>query len=59
MSLDIHQIAEAFCSYRFAVTYPYMAGEIKWNIVGCEELIGREAVIYRLEELSHEKSKSA
>ena len=38
MSLDIHQIAEAFCSYRFVQTYPYMADEIKWNIVGEEEL---------------------
>ena len=47
MSLDIDQIAEAFCSYRFDVTYPYMADEIKWNIVGREELMGREAVIYR------------
>jgi len=45
MSLDIDQIAEAFCSYRFAVTYPYMADEIKWNIVGRGELMGREAVI--------------
>jgi len=47
MSLDIYQIAEAFSSYRFAVTYPYMADEIKWNIVGEEELVGREAVIAR------------
>jgi hypothetical protein len=39
------QIAEAFCSYRFVETYPYMADEIKWNIIGREELIGREAVI--------------
>ena len=45
MSLNIDQIAEAFCSYRFAVTYPYMADEIKWGIVGREELVGREAVI--------------
>ena len=45
MSLDIDQIAEACCSYRFVVTYPYMADEIKWNIVGREELMGREAVI--------------
>ena len=45
MSLDIYQIAEAFCSYRFAVTYPYMADEIKWSIVGKEELVGRDAVI--------------
>ena len=47
MSLNIDQIAEAFCSYRFAATYPYMADEIKWNIVGREELMGREAVIGR------------
>lgn len=47
MSLDIDQIAEAFCNYRFAETYPYLADEIKWNIVGTEELVGREAVIDR------------
>ncbi len=45
MSLNMDQIAEAFCSHRFAETYPYMADEIKWNIIGREELIGREAVI--------------
>ena len=47
MSLNIDQIAEAFCSYQFVVTYPYMADEITWNIVGREELMGREAVIDR------------
>lgn len=45
MSLNIEQIAEAFCSHRFGETLPYMADEIKWNIVGREELVGREAVI--------------
>ena len=50
MSLDIYQIAEAFSSWRFAETYPYMADEIKWNIVGREELMGRAAVIARCEE---------
>jgi hypothetical protein len=39
MSLNIDQIAEAFCSHRFGVTYPYMADEIRWNIVGKEERI--------------------
>jgi len=47
MSLSIDQIAEAFCSYRFVVTYPYKANEINWNIIGREELIDREAVIAR------------
>ena len=28
MSLNIDRIAEAFCSYRFVVTYPYIADEI-------------------------------
>ncbi len=47
MSLNIEQIAEAFCSYKFVETYPYMADAIKWNIVGREDFIGREAVIAR------------
>ena len=47
MSLDISQIAEAFCSHRFAEAYPYMADEIKWNIVGKEVFTGRAAVIER------------
>jgi len=47
MSLDIYQIAEAFSSQRFAAAYPYMADEIKWNIVGREELMGQEAFINR------------
>ena len=45
MSLNIEQIAEAFCSHKFGETFPYMADEIKWNMIGREELIGREAVI--------------
>jgi uncharacterized cupin superfamily protein len=50
MSLNSDQIAEAFCSHRFAETYPYMAEEIKWNIIGREELVGREAVIHQCRE---------
>ncbi len=46
-SLAIDQIAEAFCSHRFVLTYPHMADEIKWHIVGREELVGRKAVIDR------------
>jgi SnoaL-like domain len=45
MSLNMDQIAEAFCSHRFVETYPYMADEIKWEIVGREQLVGREVVI--------------
>ena len=49
MSMEIDQIAEAFCSHQFAVAYPYMADEIQWHIVGRERLIGREAVIDQCE----------
>ena len=45
MSLTVEQIAEALCSHRFTEVFPYMADEIKWNMIGREELIGREAVI--------------
>ena len=45
MSLNMDQIAEAFCSHKFVETYPYMADEIKWNIIGREKLVGQEAVI--------------
>jgi hypothetical protein len=47
VSLEIDQIAEAFCSHRFVMTHPYMADEIRWNIIGREELVGRGAVIDR------------
>ncbi len=42
LSLDIRLFAEAFCIHKFIETYPDMAGEIKWNIVGREELIDNE-----------------
>ncbi len=45
MSLTNEQIAETFCSWRFAETYPSMAGDIRWNIIGQGELVGKEAVI--------------
>lgn len=45
MSLTMDQIAEAFCSHRFVETFPYMAEDIQWNMIGKEECIGREAVI--------------
>ena len=50
MSLEVHQIAEAFCRWRFTRSYPYLADEIKWNVVGKKEYVGREAVIARCEE---------
>jgi hypothetical protein len=50
MSLERHQIAEAFCRWKFTEVYPYFADDIKWNAVGRKEYVGREAVIARCEE---------
>jgi hypothetical protein len=35
MSLNIDQIAEAFCRHRFVVTYPYMADAVAGDAVNC------------------------
>lgn len=45
MSMNIDQIAESFSKHGFAATYSSMADDIKWNIVGGQELVGRDAVI--------------
>jgi len=50
MSLENHQLAEAFCRWKFTEVYPYFADEIKWNAVGRNEYVGREAVIAQCEE---------
>lgn len=45
MSLDIENIARTFCSWKFPDTYQYMANDIRWNVIGRGESVGREAVI--------------
>lgn len=39
------EIAEAFSNGNFKVTYPYLAEDIKWNIVGDNNLNGKIEVI--------------
>lgn len=43
--MNINQIAESFSKHAFATTYPSMVDDIRWNVVGGEELVGRDAVI--------------
>lgn len=45
MKLDIRQIAEAFSTGNFQSTYPYLAGDIKWEIAGDRILQGKDEVI--------------
>jgi ketosteroid isomerase-like protein len=37
--------AEAFSGHRFAEAYPALADDVRWDLVGQETLVGRQAVI--------------
>jgi ketosteroid isomerase-like protein len=39
------QIAEAFSRHDFAATYPHMADDIRWTVVGDRVIAGRDGVI--------------
>ena len=43
--LTTRQVAEAFSGHRFDLTIPYLADDIRWNLVGQELLGGKAAVI--------------
>ena len=39
------RVAEAFSGHRFADAYPALADDVRWDLVGEETLVGRQAVI--------------
>jgi limonene-1,2-epoxide hydrolase len=45
MELTGEQIAEAFSRHDFEASYPYLADDIRWNIVGERLVEGKENVI--------------
>jgi limonene-1,2-epoxide hydrolase len=45
MSLANTQVAEAFSRHDFAATYPYLADDIRWDLVGGQPIVGKRAVI--------------
>ncbi len=45
MESTIKAIAEAFSRHRFAETYPHLAAEVRWELIGGPTLRGRDAVI--------------
>lgn len=50
MELTIRQIAEAFSTHEFALTYPYLQDAIQWNLVGSERILGKEGVVQTCQE---------
>jgi Zn/Cd-binding protein ZinT len=44
------EIAGAFSNGKFDLVYPYLAENIKWNVVGEEQFAGRDEVIKKCEQ---------
>jgi ketosteroid isomerase-like protein len=45
MSSTPRRVAEAFSGHRFAEAYPALADDVRWELVGEDVLVGRQAVI--------------
>jgi ketosteroid isomerase-like protein len=45
MSSTPRRVAEAFSGHRFAEAYPALADDVRWELVGEDILVGRQAVI--------------
>jgi ketosteroid isomerase-like protein len=39
------RVAEAFSAHRFAEAYPALADDVRWELVGEDTLLGRQAVV--------------
>ncbi len=39
------RVAEAFSGHRFAEAYPALADDVRWELVGQDVLVGRQAVV--------------
>jgi ketosteroid isomerase-like protein len=47
MEASNEAIAEAFSRHDFPATYEHMAGDVRWELVGQETLVGRDQVVAR------------
>ena len=45
MDRGIEEIAEAFSRHTFPEVYPYLVEEVRWDIVGDRQVVGREDVV--------------
>jgi hypothetical protein len=45
MTQTIQQIATAVSRHEFDHAYPYVGEEIRWNVIGAEEIVGKAAVV--------------
>jgi len=52
-NLTPKQIAGAFSSHKFESAFPYLAQDIKWNVVGGEQLDGKDGVVKACDDLAN------
>jgi ketosteroid isomerase-like protein len=45
MDSTARRVAEAFSGHRFAEAYPALADDVRWDLVGEDVLVGRQAVL--------------
>lgn len=50
MDGDIAGIAAAFSRHRFAEVYPYLAEDVRWDLVGERPVVGRAEVVSTCEQ---------
>ncbi len=52
MVSTIAEVAEAFSRHDFVSTYPHLAPDVRWNMVGGAQIVGKEAVVGACDESS-------
>ena len=45
MILSKKEIAESFSNGKFELTFPYLADDVSWNIIGDKEVSGKKDVV--------------
>lgn len=45
MSIPKLEIAQAFSQHRFEETVPHLSDDVRWNLVGGEQIRGKDAVL--------------
>jgi hypothetical protein len=52
MTLSNQAVAEAFSRQDFEVVYPRLAEDVRWNLIGGDQLAGSDQVIRKCDELA-------
>jgi len=48
--MDMAALAEAFSRHRFAEVYPHLAEDVRWDLIGDRQVVGRAEVVATCEQ---------